>query len=121
MGGKRRALIADDDREVRVLLEEALHEDFDCSVVCTGHEAYLLASRPNSFSVLVLDIHMPLWDGFDTLAMLQTMNPDLNVIIFTGSADVEQDDSLSDFPCVKKVILKPCPLNGLREQVLSIL
>lgn len=89
---KRRILVVDDDpgmlRAVKRILDER-HE-----TVCTSSPeeapSLLRSHRPD---LAILDIRMPELDGFELMARLKQVRPDLDVILMTGSAD-EADEKL---------------------------
>ncbi|MGH2830277.1 MAG: response regulator [Actinomycetota bacterium] len=86
-----KALIVDDNPDIRLLLERVLAIAGLESVQATGgREALevLAAERP---SIVVLDVQMPVMDGWETLRAIRAMphTKDLPVILCTvkGSAD----------------------------------
>jgi EAL domain-containing protein (putative c-di-GMP-specific phosphodiesterase class I)/DNA-binding NarL/FixJ family response regulator len=87
-----RILIADDDPAVRSLLKRALErEEFDVTLASNGLEA-IEAIRNDSFAVLLLDVHMPVLDGLETLHEIRAddRSRTLPIILITG------EDALSD-------------------------
>jgi two-component system invasion response regulator UvrY len=80
-----RVLVADDHAVVRRGLVQILTEAPDMVVVgeaSTGREA-LQAVRKHDYDVLVLDIAMPEGGGLEVLQQLQTLKPDLRVLILS--------------------------------------
>ena len=67
-----KVLLADDDRMSRLVTRHILATEFGCAVaeVCDGLEA-LEALRTDCFDLLVLDLHMPVVDGRQTLRALR--------------------------------------------------
>jgi DNA-binding NtrC family response regulator len=55
----------------------------------TGTEA-VAAAGEKPFDAIVLDMAMPGMDGLETLEALLEINPDLQVILLTGKATLEQ-------------------------------
>ncbi len=83
-------LLVDDEVDFVDVLGDRL-EARDISVVKThsGREA-LEASEKRVFDAIVLDMVMPGMDGIETLEGLLEINPDLQVILLTGQATLEQ-------------------------------
>ena len=81
-----RILIADDDVELCSLLQEYLtQQDFDVSFVHDGSSA-IKELRAHPFDLLILDVMMPLKNGFDTLAEVrQTLS--IPVIMLTARGE----------------------------------
>ena len=80
-----RVLVADDHAVVRRGLVQILAEAPDMVVAgeaSTGREV-LQAVRKHDYDVLVLDIAMPEGGGLEVLQQLQTLKPDLRVLILS--------------------------------------
>jgi two-component system invasion response regulator UvrY len=80
-----KVLVADDHAVVRRGLVQILTEASDMVVVgeaSTGREV-LQAVRKHDYDVLVLDIAMPEGGGLEVLQQLQTLKPDLRVLILS--------------------------------------
>lgn len=83
-----RVLIVDDQREVREVLRSAIEtlEDFKVIDVPSGEEA-LLEISTETFDLLVADVRLPGISGLELLEKLRGRNPDMAVIIVTGTTD----------------------------------
>ena len=81
-----RVLIADDSRDIRFLLGTQLAADPAFEVVgeaVDGGQAVELARRLQP-DVVILDLVMPVKDGFQVLAELQDEMPDTKVVVLSG-------------------------------------
>ena len=86
---KRRILIADDEENVRYMLELQLRrEGYDVTGVADG-EAALQAIAQGDFSVVLCDLVMPRMTGLDLLDALRAKALKVNVILMSAHADVE--------------------------------
>jgi two-component system OmpR family response regulator len=91
-----RALIVDDQEDVRELLRVALAiEELDVTEASSGEEALRLIEAGPVPDIVVLDIQMPLMDGWEVLARIREREEtrDLPVIVCTVKAsqlDVER-------------------------------
>lgn len=83
-------LLVDDEAEFVDALADRL-ETRGLKVV-KAHEgkSALEAARGRVFDAIVLDMAMPGMDGLETLEGLLQINPDLQVILLTGQATLEQ-------------------------------
>ncbi len=82
-------LIIDDERSIRAALKDLLEfEGFQVTEAEDGH-AGLDAARKNHFDLVLCDIKMPGMDGLECLAQLQSMYPDLPVIMISGHGTME--------------------------------
>lgn len=87
---EHRVLLVDDEVDFVDVLADRL-EARGLAVVKThsGREA-LEAAEDKVFDAIVLDMAMPGMDGIETLEGLLEINPDLQVILLTGRATLEQ-------------------------------
>ncbi len=85
-----RVLLVDDEVDfVDVLGSRLEARGLDVVTATNGKEA-LGAAKENAFDAIVLDMAMPGMDGLETLEGLLEINPDLQVILLTGRATLEQ-------------------------------
>jgi EAL domain-containing protein (putative c-di-GMP-specific phosphodiesterase class I)/DNA-binding response OmpR family regulator len=85
-------LIADDQPTIRAFFQAALRRaDFDTIQATNGREA-LERIREQSIAVVLLDVHMPVLDGLETLREIRASDRfrTLPVILVTGSGDEPQ-------------------------------
>ncbi len=79
-----RILIVEDDRKTRELLTKGLREEgFTVDAVGDG-AAGLAAAEDYRFDLIILDIMMPGWDGWTTLAALRAQKIDTPVLFLTA-------------------------------------
>ena len=84
-----RILVVDDDAEIRELLSIALARiGFEVIAVDTGAAALDIANREH-FAVAIVDLNMPGLPGMETIQMLKQLDPDMEVIVFTGYPTLE--------------------------------
>lgn len=84
---KPRVLLADDDRGIRESLGKLLHRA-NCDVIFAAHGGQVLELALNEpFDLLLLDLNMPLMDGWDALDHLAVMKPTLPIIVITAQPD----------------------------------
>ena len=89
-----RVLIADDHRLFAEALEAVLSSEARIEVVgraADGGEAVELARRLEP-DLVVLDISMPVMDGFEAAAALEELQPPPAVLMLTGSNSPEDID-----------------------------
>ncbi|MCI0655238.1 MAG: nitrogen regulation protein NR(I) [Methylococcaceae bacterium] len=89
MNNTYRVWIVDDDRSMRWVLEKALQKS-GVAVRCFCNAGELLKVLEQEVpDVVVTDVRMPGIDGLDLMGRLQTLYPDLPVIIMTAHSDLE--------------------------------
>ncbi len=84
-----RILLIDDEPEILQILEKTLlAEEFQVTKAANGQEA-LERCVTESFDVAITDIRMPEMDGLEVLQHLKTVNQDIEVLILTGYATLD--------------------------------
>jgi len=99
MAAKRRALVVDDERSIRLVLRDLLALDgWDVVTAEDGAEVEDRLSEER-FDLIVLDLQMPGMNGFEVLRMLRQASPeahstwktaaDVRVVALTGGGNPE--------------------------------
>lgn len=85
--GRKNILLVDDDPAIRRVLTRLLvEEDYNTSAAANGIEALKLADT-TQFDLVLLDLNMPLKDGWETFQQLVSKNPLLPIIVITARAN----------------------------------
>lgn len=79
-------LLVDDDIELCQLLKEYLEQEAMHVSICHNGADAIEAIKKNTFDLMVLDVMMPVKNGFDTLSEIRRNN-DLPVIMLTAKGD----------------------------------
>ena len=113
---RRRILVIEDDSATRALLLSGLSDDFEVEEAGNGRDAIDLL-QAKSFDSLVLDMMMPIIDGFGVLHFLERQRPDLlkRVIVVTGADD--QVIRLVPGEKVFGILTKPCGVLELARTI----
>jgi len=110
-------LIVDDDM-INVFITSKLVESIGAQVLMTtkpnGQEAVnylqqIISSGDELPDLILLDLNMPVLDGWGFLSIYESMRIEKEIDIFLLSASVFESDikRSSSFPCVKKFLIKP--------------
>lgn len=95
--GKRTMLVADDSSLSRTVLSRIFSEDFNIAEVSNGAAALgYLEEHHNDVSIVLLDLIMPVMDGFETLEHIRS-SPDyrnLPVIVIAQPGDASERKAL---------------------------
>ena len=101
---KEKILLVDDESSIRESLTKVLHaENYEVVAAENGQDA-IEKFGAEKIDLLLLDLGLPLKDGWDTLKWLAEVNPLLPVIIITGRyqqrelAEKAGADALMDKP-----------------------
>jgi DNA-binding response OmpR family regulator len=112
----KKILVVDDESSIREALSKVLRaEDYDVISTDNGQEATeKLGSE--QIDLLLLDIGMPVKNGWDTLKWLAEVNPLLPVIIITGRhAQRELAEKMGADALMEKPLDVPRLLQTIRE------
>lgn len=86
-------LIVDDDRSQRRLIANVIRKSVDLQTTEAenGRDALRILGKDdeNATCLVVLDIEMPVMNGFETLDIIKQNYPDLPVIVLTGSGHAD--------------------------------
>jgi two-component system response regulator AtoC len=84
---RKKILLVDDDPAIRRVLTRLLaEEDYTALPAANGAEALELAAA-TSFDLVLLDLNMPVKDGWETFQQLAAQNPLLPIIVITARAN----------------------------------
>lgn len=90
---KRKILIAEDEKPMARALELKLNNSgYDAKAVFNGQEA-LDELSANKYDVVLLDLVMPILDGFTVLQKLREMEKELPPVIVLSNLGQEEDIS----------------------------
>ncbi len=93
-------LIADDSEMNRALLSEILSDDYDITEVENGQQAVnVLLERAQDFAIVLLDIVMPVMDGFGVLSVMSQhqLIEDVPVIMISAESSPSSIDRAYDY------------------------
>ena len=83
----KRILLVDDERSIRESLSKILGaENYEVVLAENGHEA-IEKHGAQRLDLLILDLNMPVKNGWDTLDWLVKIDPALPVVIITGRSN----------------------------------
>lgn len=114
----RRILVADDDPASVGLLSRFLEKKgYQVSTAPDGNRALEMGTS-GEYELVILDVHMPLYDGVEILQMLRkryVLHP-IKVIALTGDLSVELRTALTDSG-IDSFMSKPVDLRLLDDEV----
>ena len=126
MSDKCTVVLADDTPEIRTLLRLTLEDQGDIEVVGEagdGAEAVKMVAELQP-DALVLDLAMPVMDGFEAIPQVRRRAPETKIIVLSGfdrnvmceralslGADMYFEKGISFFDLAEKVVAT-CPARG---------
>lgn len=83
-------LVVDDDPEMVSALEELLQRaGYDVITAISGKEAVEKTMSDPDIDVALIDLVMPMMDGFELITRLHDINPDIEIIMITGHGTIQ--------------------------------
>ncbi len=83
-----RLLIADDEPEIRNILQEFLCRDYECRAVGSAEEALALL-RTEKFDLIISDINMEGMTGLQMIPHVRELAPETVIIMISGAQTIE--------------------------------
>jgi DNA-binding NtrC family response regulator len=109
-------LLVDDEDRFRTTMRKMLSgHGLDVSDVDSG-QAALDALSAQPYDVVVLDLRMPGLDGVQTLKAMKALHADLEVIILTGHASMDDAMAIMQLGGTE-YLLKPCSVEELLDKI----
>ncbi|RYZ09428.1 MAG: response regulator [Myxococcales bacterium] len=109
-----RVLLVDDQEELRRLYRRTLAKDgHDIALASNGREA-IEQAREERFDVVITDVRMPDMGGLELLQSLRAADPDLPVVLVSGSPDLESAMKAVELGALE-FLVKPVQFEKLRQ------
>lgn len=115
-------LIVDDDSHVRDLCRDILvYSNIDVDLAINGAEA-LEKIRHRRYGAVILDLMMPVVNGFEVLQEMRALHPELlkRTIVATAASDATLRH-FSDSMQIATLVRKPFDIGELRSAVMRCL
>lgn len=122
MSYKQRILIADDSEMNRAILTEMLGEKYEILEAENGQQAIEMIERNSDIDLLLLDIMMPVKDGFDVLAAMNQYHwiDELPVIMISAESATSFVERAYDLGATD-YISRPFDMEVVRRRVVNAL
>lgn len=120
MNNKIRILLAEDDENLGVLLKEyLLAKNYETDLLTDGEKAFKSFQR-NLYDLCILDVMMPIKDGFAVAREIRAINKDIPIVFLTAKS--LKDDVLHGFKLGgDDYITKPFSMEELLFRIEAIL
>lgn len=115
-------LLVDDDLQLLSLGQELLeYHGFRALVASHGDQALeIFRQRQREIDLVILDFNLPRTDGFQVLHQLQTISPQVKVIVASGYFGQTEIDKFLQAG-VAGMIHKPFRARQLQEEIIKVL
>lgn len=122
VAGSLPVLVVDDDERIRELCRDILeYSEIQVDTAANGAEA-LTKLRQRTYGAMILDLMMPVVNGFEVLQELRAVNPEmLSRTIVATAASEETLRHFSDQAKIAGLVRKPFDIQELRTLVVQCL
>jgi DNA-binding response OmpR family regulator len=120
--GKKQILIVDDEPSILKLLNFILSKQYDIHAVESGYKAHLWLEDGNFPDLVILDLHMPHFDGTSFLKSIKISGFYREIPVIILSAAEHLDDIVVNLPFkVEAYFPKPFNPESLKEKISDVL
>jgi CheY-like chemotaxis protein len=108
-------LVADDDAGIRFIVALVIQQlGLDTLVVGDGAAAVrATAERVEELCCIILDVRMPVLNGFQAAHAIRKIAPDLEIVMMSATFPVNYEEQIAPLG-ITQVLYKPFPLEELR-------
>ena len=112
-------VVEDEERILESIREGLTHSGYVVDTALDGEEGSFMAFT-NDYDLIILDINLPKKDGFEILREIRERDREVNIIMLTALADV--DDRVKGFDLgANDYVLKPFHFEELKARIRSLL
>jgi len=104
-------LVAEDEADLREILKVTLEQEGYGAILASDGDEAIKKIEEKSFQMALIDMKMPGVNGKELVSKIKQINPQVPIVIVTGSPDFKEEMSLKKQ--TYEYIYKPFKLNEL--------
>jgi CheY-like chemotaxis protein len=106
MENELRILVVEDNKINQIVTRKIIErKNYPCTIVESGYEALDLL-KTATFDIILMDINMPVIDGYETSKMIRDLGIDTPIIALTAFERSEVEAKAKEFG-ITDVVIKP--------------
>ncbi len=114
-------LIADDDSASRIFIEKSLKDAVTSIMTANNGQEVIEIVRANpQINLILMDLKMPVLDGFDATRAIKFEKPEIHIIAQTAFDEARDRSRALDAGC-SDIITKPININKLRTTIARLI
>jgi two-component system response regulator (stage 0 sporulation protein F) len=115
----KKILVCDDEESIRLLLTEALKENYEVVEAADGREALSIIDR-EPFDLIIMDIKMPHTHGLEVIERIRSKNNEVPLIVCSAYRLME-DDIVIKTSDVAAFFTKPLDVKALKMKIFELI
>ncbi|WP_262152458.1 response regulator [Chryseobacterium foetidum] len=125
LSGIKKVLIVDDNENNRKILKRMLErKNIEVTESDSGMKALLMIMERSDYDVIIMDYHMPVMDGIETIRKIRNMMPGTSdvapyIVLYSSSDDTELQHACDELE-IENRLIKPIRMKQM-YQILSAL
>lgn len=120
MNEKLSILVVEDNKINQIVARKIIErKNYPCTIVDNGFDAVELLKNRN-FDIILMDINMPLIDGYETSKMIRNLAIETPIIALTAYEKAEVESKAKEFG-ITDVLIKPFSPEALFEMIDKLL
>lgn len=116
----KRVLIVEDEEDIRDIFTTALTRNNHIVEVAENGRLGFRKATTFNYDIILFDLHMPEWNGVDSIKGILMVKPKTKFIVISAYADRKIADDLRNTPGVLAVLLKPADVHTILSNVESV-
>ncbi len=97
-GNKELLLVAEDDEFNFLLINEMLkNSNYTCIRACNGKEAVDIVRTNHNIRLVLMDLKMPIMDGYEAFSEIKKINPDIPIVAQTAYTLGEEKEKINSY------------------------
>lgn len=106
-----------EDNKMNIMFANRLLSKWQCEVdVAENGEEAVALFKKHSYDLILMDLHMPVMDGWEASKKIREINLDVPIIALTADVMIENMDSLYDAG-MNDCVSKPFNINELKSKI----
>jgi len=119
VGTSKRVLLIDDEQPILELFSAALAKRGHTFDTAENGRIGFRKATSDEYDLIICDLHMPEWDGIDSIKGISMVKPHSRFLVVSGYAENVVADEVRNLENVLAVLMKPVDLSKLIQYVES--
>lgn len=116
---KKRILVCDDEKSIRLLLNEILSDYYEIVEASDGRAAVDMVES-DSLDLIIIDIKMPHMHGMEAIERIRQRNQEIPIIVCSAYGKMKDDSTIKDSD-VAAFITKPIDIKALKMKIFELI